>query len=233
MIREFQYTFSDLQLVPRDIAELIGFNSDSVPDPFPGLIEVALKESPDLFQIRAGFKHFDSVEIDIQQQKITIDNQIFSPGKIIFTQLKKATSVAIFLCTAGEEISNHSKQLALEGDQLLSYVFDVIGSLAAEKTLEKLKAEMEKELINTGMKISDPHSPGYCNWNISEQQNLFSLLPDNFCGITLSSSFLMNPIKSVSGFWGIGKTMKQSGYQCYRCGDANCLYGRIKRQKKS
>ncbi len=233
MIREFSYTFQDQEIVLEDIAELLGFSRDEVPDPFPKLIKLALKEAPGLCKIRAGFKLFASVEIDSAQQKIVIEDQAFYPGKTIFSQLKKATSIAIFTGTAGNDISFRSKQLADNGNQLLSYVIDVIGSLVAEKTVNKLTSELEKEFKTSELNISDPYSPGYCNWNISEQEKLFALLPGNFCGITLSESLLMHPLKSVSGFIGIGETLKQEGYQCNRCNDVNCLYGRIKRQKKN
>jgi hypothetical protein len=81
--------------------------------------------------------------------------------------------------------------------------------------------------------ISDRFSPGYCDWNVSEQHKLFNLLPESFCGIHLSESSLMNPIKSVSGIIGIGENLKQLGYQCYWCNDPNCIYGKTKRKKMS
>jgi len=81
-------------------------------------------------------------------------------------------------------------------------------------------------------KSPDLFSPGYCNWSMAEQQKLFSLLPPGFCGIQLSPSSLMHPIKSVSGIIGIGTSCKQKGYQCEWCNDKDCIYGRIRRQKK-
>ena len=233
MIREFQYTFEDLEILPKDIAELLGFSINAIPDPFPKLIESALNEAPGLCEIRAGFKYFDHVEINLTQQNIIIDNQIFTPNKIIFTQIKNASSIAIFICTAGKEISNWSKQLAVTGDDLSSFIFDVIGSLAAEKAREKLEIDLKKDINTLGLNISDAYSPGYCDWSLSEQQNLFALLPLNFCGITLTEALLMYPVKSVSGLIGVGKSMKQKGYQCNWCNDVNCLYSKIKRQKKN
>ena len=96
----------------------------------------------------------------------------------------------------------------------------------------KIQKELELDLRVKNLQISDRYSPGYCEWSVAEQQKLFSLLPENFCGISLSDSSLMTPIKSVSGIIGIGKDLKQKGYQCNWCNDQNCIYGRIKRQKK-
>ena len=43
------------------------------------------------------------------------------------------------------------------------------------------------------------YSPGYCGWHVSGQRKLFDhLLPEKI-GITLRESFLMQPLKSISG----------------------------------
>ncbi len=233
MIKEFQYTFQDMQITPTDIAELLGFNINSIPDPFPKVIESALKQASDLCQICAGFKYFDQIEFDFTEQKILVDSQTFSPGENAFTKLKNSSAIALYVGTAGENISTYSKQLADSGNELLSYVLDVIGSLVADKTQEKVNCELENETLKSGLKTSDHFSPGHCEWNISEQKNLFSLLPENFCGVTLSESLLMSPVKSVSGIIGVGQSLKQTGNQCNWCNDSSCLYGRIKRQKKN
>jgi hypothetical protein len=42
-------------------------------------------------------------------------------------------------------------------------------------------------------------SPGYCGWNISAQRKLFDTLGPHKIGIALNKSYLMQPIKSISG----------------------------------
>jgi hypothetical protein len=67
------------------------------------------------------------------------------------------------------------------------------------------------------MKITNRYSPGYCGWDVSDQHKLFSLLPNNFCGIKLTENALMIPIKSVSAVIGIGKNVERKDYQCSIC----------------
>jgi hypothetical protein len=232
MIKEFSYQFHELKILHKDITELMGFNENEIPDPFPELIKKAFKAAPSLFQIKAGYALFENLKIDTKNFNLAINNQLFYPGKLISTQLKNATSCAIFLCTAGSKIEQQSKKFSDNGDQLHSYIYDVLGSVVAEKARIKIELEIKSEVKRKGLLISDSFSPGYCDWNITDQRNLFSLLPKNFCGITLTKSHLMTPIKSVSGIIGIGKSLAQRGYQCNWCNDRNCLYGRINRQKK-
>ncbi len=231
MIKEFRFNFEDLQVQAEDLHELLGFDSNTIPAPFPEYINMALKRAGELCQIKGGYKIFDPIRISQSEQKLHIDSTIFNPAKIVCTQLKEASAGAIFLCTAGESISLLSKQLLAGEDPMLGYVFDVLGSITVEKATDKIQLHLNEEVKNNGLNISDRYSPGYCEWSVNEQKKLFALLPDNFCGITLSESSLMHPIKSVSGIIGIGKKLKQKGYQCQWCSDPNCIYGKIRRKK--
>ncbi len=232
MIKEFTFTFEELNLLPEDLTELLGFEEDNVPEPFPGIIQQALNDAPQFCNISGGYKIFDTIDINLKEVSIQIENMIFSPSKIVTTQLKHSTAAALFICTAGAEISNHSKEISGMADPLLGYIFDVIGSATVERAIDKIQKSMGEELLKLGLNISDRFSPGYCEWSVAEQQKLFQLMPENFCGVSLSESSLMNPIKSVSGIIGIGVGLEQQGYQCRWCTDKNCIYGRIKRKKQ-
>lgn len=231
MIKEFHFSFDELNIIPKDLTDLLGFEDGIIPEPFPEIIEQALLDAPQFCTIKGGYKIFESIEINQKNASIKIENQLFLPSKVVTTQLKESTSVALYICTAGENISNHANKLISEGDPMLSYIFDVIGSVTVEKATDKIQKLLELESKKLGLNISDRYSPGYCEWSVAEQQILFSFFPNNFCGISLSESSLMHPIKSVSGIIGIGAGLQQKDYQCRWCNDENCIYGKIKRQE--
>lgn len=232
MIKEFQYTFDELGVIKGDIEELLCFENSELPEPFSELIEIALNLAPSICNIRGGYKIFYSEEVVINNERIKICDQVFNPSKIVTNQFKNAGSLALFVSTAGSEITEYSKKLSETDDPLSGYIFDILGSVAVEKAADKMLRSLETEMQNSGLKISDSFSPGYCEWSVAEQQKLFSLLPENFCGISLSESSLMSPIKSVSGMVAIGSDMEHKGYQCYWCTDTDCIYGKIRRRKK-
>lgn len=232
MIKEYQLSFNELGIVNSDIEVLMGFEDGVIPEPFPDLIVSALNQAPSICNIRGGFKIFNPSETSIDKQFIRICDQVFSPSKVVITQFKNASSFALFICTAGAQITQHAREVAGSGDPLLSFVFDVIGSVTVEKATDIIQKSLELETQKMGLTISDRYSPGYCEWSVAEQQKLFALLPENFCGVSLSDSSLMSPIKSVSGIIAIGSNLKQKGYQCHWCTETNCIYGKIKRQKK-
>ena len=130
---------------------------------------------------------------------------IFRQIKLIFGQLKKADSLAVFLCTAGEEIGIRTRKAMAGGDPLTGYIYDIIGSIVVDAAADRMQSELEKSVLSAGKKITNRYSPGYCGWDVSEQHKLFRLVPDNFCGIRLTDSALMDPVKSISGIIGIGE----------------------------
>lgn len=69
-------------------------------------------------------------------------------------------------------------------------------------------------MASEGMVTTNRFNPGYCGWDVTEQHKLFSLMADNYCGIRLTESALMDPVKSGSGFIGIGKSVKRVPYTC-------------------
>ena len=86
------------------------------------------------------------------------------------------------------------------------------------------RMNLQMEMISGGKKITNRYSPGYCGWDVAEQHKLFQLIPDNFCGVRLNESSLMNPEKSVSGIIGIGENVKYNPYTCRICDMKDCIY---------
>ncbi len=231
MMTEY-FSFSNLNISPEDIEELMGFEPDESPVPFPELIQTGLHLAPGLCHIIGGYKIFSNIKTDIRSETIEIENQLFSVGKTVASRLKNATQAALFLCTAGSGISEYAKKKSAEGDELMAYILDIIGSVTVDKAAGCLQEILLKEVSGWGFGITESFSPGYCNWDVAEQQKLFSLLPPGFCTVSLSATSLMHPVKSVSGVTGIGEGCEQTGYQCKWCNDSNCIYGKIRRRKK-
>src|SRR4030042_6081869 len=115
-----------------------------------------------------------------------------------------------------------------EGALLKGYVYDVVGSEIVEAAGDLMQNELEKNMLVKGKKITNGFSPGYCGWDVAEQHKLIQLLPDNYCGIRLTDSALMDPVKSVSGFIGIGANVKRLPYTCSFCDMKGCLYRKNK-----
>ena len=222
--KTLQFDFKDLNLTVSQVENIIGFNEDDDREFVTDLIEELLKESEEISKIKAQYSIFHDVKFNNENKSVEIKNVVFDIKKIVFSQIKKSDSVAIFLCTAGEEIGIRSRKAMQERDMLRGYIYDVIGSEAVEAAADLMQDDLEKAAKSIGLKITNRYSPGYCDWNVAEQHKLFELMPDNFCGIRLTDSALMDPEKSVSGIIGIGENVRFNPYTCGMCDMKDCIY---------
>jgi hypothetical protein len=151
-------------------------------------------------------------------------------GKIITGQLKHAEYLAIFITTIGNKVERFSDQLFKQNEMLEGYIINLIGSEAAESAAEYIHQFIAEQIKPKALNITNRFSPGYCNWDVAEQFLLFSQFPASFIDVTLTSSALMEPVKSVSGIVGIGTDVKFHNYKCTLCTDNKCIYRNMKRK---
>ncbi len=224
----FSFSFDQLNLnVPR-IESVMGYKEGEDRALVSSLIREVLEEAATICAIKGVYYIFDDINPDNKSKSIQTGSVVFQVGRIIFNQIKKSESLAVFLCTAGEEIGLRAGNSVGGKDFLKAYVYDVVGSEIVEAAADVLQARLKQSMEEEGFNITNRFSPGYCSWDVSEQHKLFSLIPGNYCGIRLTDSALMQPVKSVSGIIGIGTNVRMNPYACNLCDNTNCIYRRNK-----
>ncbi len=229
-LENFAYSFTDLDIAVEDVEEAMGYRRGESPEPFPDMISRALAQSPGLCEIKGSLLVSDHFILD-KSGSIIIEGVTFNVGKKIVRQLKNAEGGALFICTAGQDIGDKSKELMASGDFMEGYILDIIGSLTVEAAIDNIQNSLETELLLSGKKIANRYSPGYCGWALSEQKQFFNLFQDNYCGIKLSESCLMEPAKSVSGIIGFGADVRKTAFECDLCELKTCTYRKIRLAK--
>ena len=150
----------------------------------------------------------------------------FFTGKIIPRLLGNSEEYAFFVLTAGAGPESLARKLISEGHFLSGYIVDLIGSMVVESIADQVHRHIMNSCAREGMKVTNRYSPGHCTWDVHEQQKLFSLFPAGYCGIILSESSLMHPIKSVSGVIGIGRKAEFREDMCSFCSMKDCAFRR-------
>jgi hypothetical protein len=222
-LKEFSLVFRNLGIESKHIEDAMGRYQNGTPGPFPNLIKKAIDDISLQLEVKGGYRYCDDIDFTRESATLRIENVTFSVGRIIGRQINAIEAVAVFACTAGSNISDLSKTYMQRGDLIQGYILDTIGSVTAEKAMDVIQEKLAEAESRKGRKITNRFSPGYCDWHIKDQQQLFSLLPKNFCGITLTESSLMLPIKSVSGIIGIGENVKSLEYPCKICKRQKCF----------
>jgi hypothetical protein len=224
----FQFEYSDLEVDLKQIENVLGYGEGDDRNIVNTVINEILNE-PELFRnIRAEYRIYDNIEFVSSDKSLNINGINFRINKTLFGQLKKAGSLAVFICTAGEEIGLRTRKAMSEGDPLTGYLYDITGSIVVDAAADLMQEKLENSVTAEGKKITNRYSPGYCGWDVSEQHKLFRLLPDNFCSIKLTGSALMDPVKSISGIIGIGPDVRYNPYRCSLCDMKDCAYRELK-----
>lgn len=132
-------------------------------------------------------------------------NETATPLDAVF---RKADNLALFAVTIGEAVSQKIDHFFKTHEYALAGMLDAFASAGAEKVADSVQDHYRKRLVHK--KIATAHtvvlrySPGYCGWHVSGQKKLFAYLKPKEIGITLLDSFLMKPLKSISGVFVAG-----------------------------
>lgn len=187
-------TIRETGILPDDLLEMLHEEDRSPDNPVVCEVTDVFEQLPVISDIRGGYAIFEDIERFPETGEIRIAGQTIKTSRKICRLMEGAEKIAVFICTAGQGFSDYSGKYNKEGEYLKGYIVDTMGSLVAEKSMDFIQSELEKQVLPEGMKITNRYSPGYCNWPVDDQKQLFSLLPANACDISLSASCLMVPI---------------------------------------
>lgn len=122
---------------------------------------------------------------------------------------RKSNNLALFAVTVGEKLWQKINELFKSNEFALGSILDSVASEGTEKVADivenhfsELLAKSDEITSSTGILR---YSPGYCGWHMSGQKKLFEFLHPEDIGVTLLDSYLMKPLKSVSGVIVIGE----------------------------
>lgn len=216
---------SKIRVNPKDILGLLGGDRDPADAHASARLDHTIRACMEIMSPSAGYVLLRA-EHPESSEEIAIDGVHFQTGKIVHNMLKHSEIYAFFLVTAGSGPEKLARDLLEKGEYLDGYITDLVASALADAVADCVHEEIRKEAESQGMKVTNRYSPGYCSWDVAEQQKLFRLFPENPCGISLSESSLMSPAKSISGIVGMGPRVKFNAYTCKICPMKNCLFSK-------
>jgi Vitamin B12 dependent methionine synthase, activation domain. len=127
---------------------------------------------------------------------VVIDGIKFT-SHVLCVNLEEASNVFVFVVTCGTELEVWAK--LYDNDIFASFCADAIEEMVLRSAIQAFEAHLEKEF---GLGHAVNMNPGsLADWPINEQINLFQLLGnlEKLSGVRLTNSYLMLPIKTVSG----------------------------------
>lgn len=149
-------------------------------------------------------------------------------SKDLGNNLKGCTSIILFAATIGIEIDRLiAKYGKLSPSKALC--FQAIGAERIESLCNSFNNDMNSLLGEKGLFLRPRFSPGYGDFSLEVQKNIFRVLePGKKIGVSLNDSLLMSPSKSVTAIIGVSPCNRLSiaNRQCDFCRKNDCSYRR-------
>ena len=164
-------------------------------------------------------------------EKVNGNSVYFKSGHIFnglnISKILAGSEIAvIFIFTLGNKIDEIIKEENKSGDTLAALFSDSIAADILKKLGEYIGNIIEKEGIkDKSWDSTCTYSPGQYQWIIEEQREIFSMLEGSRIGVKLNKSFMMTPLKSISGVYGFGSKDKIGKIRvaCDICPRQNCI----------
>ena len=214
----------DIEINKKQVCHYVGYDTDSkLSVRIASLMDEYIENAHHLIE-----PSYTYVIRDVERVKgstVVIEGSITFESEVIARLLERCRKAAIFLVTIGERLEETACRLAEDGLILQSTVLDAIGSNAAERVADFIHDQIEEISNSQGLTTSRRFSPGYCDWDISQQGMIFRAMDGDMAGIRLNEKCLMIPRKSISGIIGIGYSNDgvKNYNPCKTCGRDDCV----------
>lgn len=175
------------------------FDVDNVPKKFKPMFDITRSASFSLLKLRGIYESFEIRSITDKQIQLETGEVLESE---MYARVFAKSSELVFYAVSVEgydELENG------EQDMLGKVFLDSWGTAIVESGYAWVRKYVRENLKKQGVYSTTSFSPGQHGVPMEIQNVIFSKLLPEEIGITLNSHFLMQPQKSVSGVFGIGK----------------------------
>jgi hypothetical protein len=215
---------SALVINPAEVAALLGYpKGTQVPQKVHGILTELQMKAVQLFQPMYQYAILSIRSIDEEKQTVTLENMHVFHGEGIVEALQYSIKAAIFLVTLGHPIIGEIERLN-RVDVSKGFFLDVLSSVAVENFAEQVHLEIAHLILGQGLYVGHRYSPGFCDWDLTQQRVLFSVLDSSELSVRLTDHCMMVPRKSVSAIVGAGRERVEMVVSpCGNCKRTDCM----------
>lgn len=189
-------TIRTFRAPPIDRAEILRYaRGGSETEAIAPLLDEVLAEAAPVLSFRAVYRELDA---EVSEEGAVI-GPLTIPSRSLATTLRGARRAILLAATVGPGID----RLLLRYGRLSPARALLLQAVGAER-VEALAAALTHELQEKYGRITRRFSPGYGDLPLSLQADLFPLLDcERALGLSLGSSYLMSPTKSITAITGV------------------------------
>ena len=145
-------------------------------------------------------------------------------GKSIVKHLDGCEKVICMAVTVGSEIEREVTRKFERGEYLASVLLDAAATAAVEQEADLMEKNFAATFAKEGFKLRWRFSPGYGDWNLTEQAKLFKICGAEQIGLHLTSALMLEPRKSVTAIIGAirNEELGIRNANCAACNKFDC-----------
>ena len=160
--------------------------------------------------------------------RINLENGLYLETNNSMINLLRGTSYLAFgLSTIGKNLEEKVAELFAKNEYPKAMALDAVGTVASKFLSNYIQSLICQEAKEQNFQTTKYFSPGSGDWNISQQKNIFQIIPADKIGVKLTKSYMMVPKKSLSWVIGIGKEIiipSKGDDSCRTCLAENCQF---------
>ena len=187
-----------IELDERQVYRTLGYSNGHKPKAsIRSLVDEEMVEAHELTRTSCSYQIMDIKRI--RRPRVTLVNgtNITLTSEVLSWALYPCEQAVIFVASIGPALEQRVAQLTSEGYSSKAYILDAIGSEATEKTVCYLQDQVREVAKFDDGETTLRYSPGYCDWDISQQKVLFKAMDSIPMQVSLSDECVMTPRKSV------------------------------------
>ena len=170
-------------------------------------------------------------DYDCQTQEIKAKPPCIIQGTKIGAHLAGCDKVILLSATVGDEIEETVTKRFADGEYTSSVLLDAAATTAVEQLADGMEKAIKPKASAQGYGMRWRFSPGYGDWPIEQQPELIRLAHAGEIGVSLSSSMMLIPRKSITAIIGLYKEENKGQdttaaehdlHGCAACGKLDC-----------
>jgi len=181
-----------------------------------------------LFEPKGIFSPVKIKQISFSDGRVDLKNGFpLNFSNSIINLLKGTSYLVLGVVTIGSSLENKVSEFFTQGEYPRAIALDAVGTVAVESLSRHIRNLVCQEAKEQYFKTTRYFSPGYGGWDISQQKDIFKVIPTNKIGVSLTESCMILPRKSLSWIIGIGKNItipSKDNNSCQICQAKNCQY---------
>jgi len=220
-----------LKIDENEVLRYQDYSKNKVVKPKEIILQVSKEEierAYNLFQPQGIYASFKIKKISFSEGKINLENgfPLYFHNSAIHL-LERADYLILGVVTIGNSLEDKISEFFAHNECSRGLALDAVGTVAIRYLSRHVRSIICKEAKEQHLQATKHFTPGTTEWDISQQKNLFKIIPASKIGVKLSNSFMMTPKKTLSWAIGIGDNIITSSKEddsCQICQAINCQF---------